>query len=159
MLYKGIGALLLVATSLVIASLLVLSEKKHIRQIAAFVTLIRFIGARIEAFDAPLPDILPDVEAAVLRDCGVRSGVQVTELKEIPGACEMLLDEKEKRLVGLFFRDLGRQYRDDQIRSCAYYAGELEACYAARNAAYPQKRTMIYTLCVCAALAVVLLAL
>ena len=126
-------------------------EKGRIEELDVFLNLVNFILKNIEAFDMPICDILKKADGRILSLCNV-SGYGEISIKE-----GVRLSNKERQLLLSFFSELGRGYREEQIKICKYYYGELSELAGKLSGEYPQKRKLIFTLCICASLGVIIL--
>ncbi len=154
--YKLVGAVILLAVSLVSAALIMKKEKKHTDQLGGFCSLLEHIYKQIEAFNIPLPDILKNLDARTFKLCGidVEGGIDEGFFLNQGGS---FLRAKEKKLISDFYAGLGRCYRDEQLKSCKYYLDELSNILLEAEKEYPKKRKLTYTLCVCTALGIIIL--
>ncbi|MBQ8208231.1 MAG: stage III sporulation protein AB [Clostridia bacterium] len=154
--HKIIGAVLLLISAFLCSLYLISKEKKHVELLGGFNELIREIYKQIEMLNLPVPEILERADERFLTLCGIREGEAIS-LEKLIDLTENRLDPKEREIIMSFASGLGRCYRDEQLRLCKYYSGELESCLAARKNDYPKKRKLIITLTVCAALGIIIL--
>ncbi|MEE0970429.1 MAG: stage III sporulation protein AB [Clostridia bacterium] len=151
---KIIGAFLLLSVALLASFALIYKEKRRISQLSAISELVGFIYKKIEAFNMPVPDILRSADPVLLKNCGFADELEFSALLSRD---DLYIDEKTKSYLYDFSAGLGRSYRDEQLRHCAYYLSELEAYSKVQKADYPKKRRMILTLSVCAALGIIII--
>ena len=156
--YKLIGILLLAVSGTVGAYLLNRTATDALRRAEGWLTLVRTVGTQVECFALPARDILRGLDPELLRRCGYEGEGVPESLWELAGRCE-LRDEETERLVRGFCKEFGTVYRAEQVQSCAYYAAGLRDRRQALAAALPNRKKMNSTLCVSAALALVILLL
>ena len=155
MIYKIIGASLLLICAACTSCAVIISEKKHIEQLLGFISLIGFIESQISNFNLPIPEILKKTDRKILSDCGLGAGEE-NSLFSLHEKKDLLLDEKEKKVVFEFADSLGRSYRDGQIALCRASLSELEKLSRERKEDYPKKIRLALTLSFCAAFALII---
>lgn len=153
---KLIGAVFLFASALFCACYLISREKRRMKILRGFTDLIGEIYKQIEMLNLPIPEILSGADRDFLLLCGAADGDKIT-LERLVDLTEDVLTAREKELILSFSAGLGRCYRDEQLKLCKYYYGEIGICLEKLKSEYPKKRRLIFTLSICAALGVIIL--
>lgn len=155
MVYKVIGALLILVSAGCACTAVIVIEKKHLEQLGAVLALIAFIETQIDNFNLPVPEILKRADKKLLSVCGFDENdlLSFDTLKE---SSDLLLDGKEKAVLFEFADTLGHAYRENQLASCRYARGELQKMYTERKNNFSGKTRLTLTVGICAALALII---
>lgn len=156
MILKIIGCAVAVATSVIAAGSIVSAEKRRTAQLYALARLTEHIGRQIENFSTPISEILRTADPSLLHECGSSSPATVSFGDFIKG-CDLALSEEEKRTLFAFSAELGRGFKDEQVKSCTLCSAQLRALADSAAEQLPKKRKVTYTLFVCSALALVII--
>lgn len=151
---KITGAALMLCAAVLCALAVTVSEKKRIEQLEAFSALVSLILFQIENYSRTLPEILAASDKNILKRCGIENG----KIPDFENG-DLLIGENERRILGAFFGNLGRHCKSDEIKFCRACISELGTFMDKRKSEYPKKRKMSFTLCVSAALAVIIIML
>lgn len=154
--YKIMGAGCLCVASFIASLIINSAEKKRVERLGAFSKLIKQIGAQIESFNLPIAEIFARIDSSIFLECGYLRAEKATDFTSFLHGCPEFEGET-KRLLQDFSAELGRSYRDEQIKLCSYYGAQLEALFQKSFYEMPKKRRMTTTLCICAALALTIL--
>lgn len=98
-------------------------EVLRARQSRGFAELVRHIRAQIERFGTPCPQILTDLDAVLRRNCGLPQ--HAGDLDALLADTPFLLPDEGASLLLAFAKELGRSYREEQLRCCDYYLAKL----------------------------------
>ena len=156
MIFKIMGSAVAVAASVIAAGAVVSGEKRRLAQLRAFAALVRRLGQQIDGFNTPVPEILRKTDPTLLCACGAR----VPDTKSFAaflGSCDLALSTQEKTVLLDFAADLGRKFRDEQIKSCNLCADKLDELTRAAELQLPKRRKVTYTLFICSALALIII--
>ena len=153
---KIIGSAVAVAASVIAAGSVVSAEKRRTAQLYALARLTEHIGRQIENFSTPVSEILKTADLSLLRECG-SSSPATESFVDFLNSCDLALSEEEKRTLFTFSAELGRRFRDEQVKSCAIFSAKLYEIANSAAQQLPKKRKVTYTLFVCSALALVII--
>ncbi|MBQ8370669.1 MAG: hypothetical protein IJY35_11890 [Clostridia bacterium] len=137
MLYKAVGALILIAASLIYGRQKVLEERRKLRLTEALCDLVKQIGDNIDHRLRPLPEIFRTYRNEALEECGFLKSVRETGLREAwesRSAYFRMLDGKVSEQFSAFCLEIGRGYREEEVKLCTFTAKQLqEECAKLRN--------------------------
>ena len=163
-LYKIIGSSSILLSAFIFCVQSQKFEREKIKQAESFILLIKFIKKQIDCFCLPLYEIIARADTQILKDCGFRYS-KVTNMPPdssfewfIENCC-FYIDKEATDLIEKFSSELGRSYRDDQLKSCDYYISGLVEYKEKLIAELPRKRKLRCTMCVGASLSFILLML
>lgn len=126
---KLIGSLLLVGAGLYIAMMTARYERRRVRVLDGYLSLLRYIRGQIECFAMPIDQILSTADPSVLAACRGRSGGEgehpATSLPLLLRESHGYLGAESVRLLSAFSHELGRTYRAEQVSRCDYYLDAL----------------------------------
>ena len=139
-----------------------LSLRKELRRFEGFRRLIETVRSRVSCFNQPLSAVYRDFSDEELDACGftdlLRAGIPFSEAlirkRDVLGLREELFG-----LLSDLGRDLGRSYREDQVRLCERFLTEADARLAALRAEMPDRIRLARGLSAAAAAMTVLLLL
>lgn len=161
-LYKIIGSTSIFLSAMIFSIQSQQFEKAKIKQAEAFITLIKFIKKQIDCFCLPIYEIISKADHTVLKNCGFK----YFDIKNMPldssfewilNNCGFYIDSEAIELIKKFSSELGKSYREDQLKSCNYYASELIEYKNRLISDLPQKRKLRTALCICSSLSFILL--
>ena len=156
MILKIIGSAVAVASSIIAAGSIVSAEKRRTAQLYALARLTEHIGRQIENFSTPVHQILKNADPSLLHECG-SSSPATENFGDFINSCDLALNEEEKRTLSAFSAELGRRFRDEQVKSCALCSAQLYEMANTVAQQLPKKQKVTYTLFVCSALALVII--
>lgn len=161
MLYlKLIGAILLTAAGGYGAWLIGKRDSMRIDRVEAWIALLRLTKNRIDCFSLPVPEILARCEANLLRRLGWSEKTPPADFRALvdSDASEGLTMEG-RRIAHGFSEEIGKGYRQEQLRACDDSIGLFSAERDRLLSQLPKKRKRDITLCMAAALGTVILLL
>ncbi len=120
--FRWIGAASLLAASVVAGLVARRFFRYRYEQAMGYLSLLQHIKRQIDCFSAPIGQILAACDPQVLVACGAVG--EVTAFSQLLEA-ELYLDEEICLLLRRFSAELGRGYREDQLRCCDYYIARL----------------------------------
>ena len=154
--YKIAGAMILVLSGCAGAWFMNSAASRSLSQTEAFISFLRFVRIQIECFAMPAGEIILRCDRTLLEECGLRGEPLPTTLDELVGRCAVRDSEVGEVLRG-FASSFGKGYRDEQLRECDYYLGLLCDRRQKMSEELPRKKKLNSTLCICWALALVIL--
>ncbi len=123
MLYcKALGAIFLLSASVLAGLLARRFFRLRYKQALGFLALLQHTRRQIDCFSAPIRQILSSCDPEVLSDIGATG--EVDDFSELVSG-ELYLSEQICELLGRFCGELGKGYREDQLRACDYYIATL----------------------------------
>jgi len=153
-----LGAGILSLCGVLLAMHLNRRAEAHLREVEAWIALLRFVKGQVECFSLPMSEILARCDASVLRECGYPADVSPKSFSAMLEASSFCDGECE-RIAHAFAEGFGRGYREEETRGCEYYLAQLQAYKETLSKKLPAQKKMNATLSICAALALVLLLL
>ncbi len=155
MLIRIFGAALISLCGIYASAMLNRGVKSTCDEAAALVELVRFVRSQIECFACPIPKIFERCPRELLCRCGY-AGDKAKKPKELyESFC--FSDAECAHIMESFFSQIGKGYRDEQLSLCEYFEKQLEERRSALAAALPARRRTNSVLCVCSALAAVII--
>ena len=143
---KLLGALLILGSGGCAALLSVRHQHSKIYVLEAWIDLIRHIRGQIDCYLTPLEDILACADLRRLHAC---IGGTSRDLRELLQDSLPLLDGEGRRLLSGFVSEVGGSYREEQVKRCEHYLGELQIQRNDLAAELPAKSKVSVALCVC----------
>ena len=126
--YKIVGACLLIAAGGYLAIHFARFEKKRLRAVDGYISLLFYIKGQIDCYAKPISDILRNAHPSLISDCVGKDESFSARYEELPSLLEdsgQLLQPECKRLLNTFSSELGGVYREEQIKRCDYYIEAL----------------------------------
>ncbi len=144
---KILGSAILVFAAVGGASKLSALAQSRVEQIAAFLSLLRYIKAQVAYFKTPVNEIYLSFENSVLEKCGFISALRENGMiSALENTSENLYIEKaERELLYLFACELGGSFKEEQVKSCDYYIESLQLIYTEQKAELPRKKKLYKT--------------
>ena len=150
------GALLRLFCGVAVAYFLNDRARAELTQIEGFEELVQRLRADIECFSMPVPAVLAGCPDAVFEKCGFNLYQSRRTLAELLDSCDISSPEIRELMDG-FAAHVGRGYKHEQLALCERTIARLEEHRASLAARLPAKQKTNGTLCLCGALAVVIL--
>lgn len=123
---KLIGSIALIGAALSSYIEMQKFQKKRIRQINAFISLIEYIKNQVECFLLPFDIILRECDRNVLNDCFVASDISnIKNMKDLLSSTTFYCDDDIIEILKKFSDNFGLAYSKEQISSCEYCCSEL----------------------------------
>lgn len=128
--YKIVGVCLLIFAGIYCAVYFCRRERKRVRAIDGYISLLFYIKGQIDCFAKPIADILRGADKQIIADCigASRSETIQGEFEEIPVLIDEsagLLEDESVRILRSFSGELGSTFRDEQLKRCDYYIAAL----------------------------------
>ena len=168
MILKCIGTLLLLGAGGYLSMSFNRFERRRLRVLDGYISLIYYIKGQIDCYAMPLADILNRADPALVADClGIDGGAYPSSIAGgygepcalpalVQGSRPYLPPECE-RLLTTFTGELGISYRAEQVARCDYYVQALTRERQKLADAMPARLRTAATLSLCAAVAAVVL--
>ena len=151
----GGGAILL--SAVLWSYLKIRAERRKTDELDAFCSLVRYIGANIEHFSRPLPEIYSDYSDRVLDAIGFTEAMREGGMKKAVERLSVADDKEYSREIGNFADKIGGGYREEQTELCAYTSARLTELLDSRRASARDKEKLCRTIPVLLALSVLLM--
>ena len=156
MLYKTVGALMLLCSGLWCARLLNARAEAALRQAEGMLSLLRAVKLRIDCYAESLPRILAALPQQMLADCGCFGDCPPQNFEELLARCA-LLDGESVAILSEFSAGFGRGYREEQVRACGYAIAQMETRRDALLRSLPSEKKRNVTLCLTCSLGLAIL--
>lgn len=158
MLLKVCGSLTLLILTLYLCCQASTLERRRVKQTEGFLLLLRHIKAQISCFCTPVRDIFFSFENEALERAGFLCEAEKGDFASALSSCrdKIYLEGEEINLLLAFGEELGKSYREEQLESCDYYIGELEALYAKRREEQPKRLRLFRSLVLSGGLMVII---
>ena len=152
---KLLGLFLIFLGGALSSAILNRSLASRLKRSEALLSLIRFIRLQIDLYCLPIDEIFRRADPELYTSLGLSSPPHsFTELKS---SLDPPPDGELGRLVESFDRELGASFRDDQLRVCDYHLARLSELHERSVDEIAQKRKLNRTLCLGAAIAIIIL--
>ena len=160
--YKIVGVCLLLLAGGYMAVHFVRYEKKRLRAVDGYISLLFYIKGQIDCYARPISDILRAAHPSLIADCiGKTENEDISECyDEFPALIEdsgQLLLPECKRILNTFSGELGGVYREEQIKRCDYYIEALTREREKMSEAMPSKMRVNSVLSISSALVLAVL--
>lgn len=166
MIYKILGGALLLLAGGYVSVWLMRFERRRLRVLDGYISLIYYIKGQIDCYAMPLGDILASADPAIIAAClglderALPPPTYVENEAPLPHMVKesrLYLDEESERLLTTFTGELGRNYRAEQVNRCDYYITALTEERRKLAETMPARVRTCSILCVCAAIAAAVL--
>jgi len=122
-------------------------EKKQLSSLNAWISLLYYIRGQIDCFSLPLCEILARVDPSILNELGYVDGdVTLATLLEASTPC---VPQESLFTLRACLSELGKSYREEQVKRCDYYLKQLEKQRDERKTALPSRAKLSVTLNLC----------
>ena len=158
LLYKLIGAILLAVVGVYGAVTLNTRAMRQIEQLDAWIALLRLTKNQIDCYALPTSEILRRCDRSLFVRLGWRGVAPPKDFSSLGGeAARLGLTEEGERIAESFCAEIGKGYRGEQVRTCDYAIGLFSAERDRLLSELPERRQRNVTLCMAAALLVVVI--
>ena len=153
---KAVGAMMIIFSSVMIASGIARKSDSDARAVSASRSILEHTKNMIECYSLPASEILRRLDSALFAECGYT-------LNAPPQSFEMLArnanisDAETAELLSSFAKDFGKSYRADELSRCSLYIEKARAREQKLLKESAKKKRVIFTVAICASLAVVIL--
>lgn len=161
MIWKVIGSLVLLLAGGYISAAITRFERRRLRVLDGYISLIYYIKGQIDCYAMPLSDILDRADPAILAAC---LGLEPTDpflrlsteggspLPAMVKESRLYLEPESERLLTTLTGELGATYRAEQVARCDYYVAALTEERRKLNDTLPSRLRATCTLCICCAI-------
>ena len=155
--YSIVGSMLLLLCGMAGARMMNRSDEAKLKQVEAFLTLLRYTGEQIDCYALSAPEILSRCDLRLLEACGMMAENVPRSFEELVQVCRCE-DAVSINLMKRFADGFGKQNRAEQVKECDRYIEALSARQKLLSTEIPNKRKLHMTICLTgAAMAVILL--
>ena len=160
MICKLVGSLILLFAGGYVSVAITRFERRRLRVLDGYISLIYYIKGQIDCYAMPLPAIMASADPAVLAAC---LGLDMTTpLPTAPFAAErplsamvresrLYLEPEAERLLTTLTGELGATYRAEQVARCDHYLEALTEERRRLGDTLPARLRATCTLCLCCA--------
>ena len=152
---KIIGALVIIFSSVMIAMNQAEKIDDSLRCVSALRALFEHTKNMIECYSLPVGEILRRFDSEYLLEIGYSREAPRNFLELAEGAS--ISDSEARELLLSFSRDFGVSYRQDELARCSLYLEKMRAREQKLSKESARRKRVIYTVALCAALAIVIL--
>ena len=162
-----VGCILLILAGGYLAVTLSRAERRRIRVLDGFLSLLCYIKGQIDCYAMPVQEILARVDRSVLAACrgfseeeACRLAHAIAPVDSVPDLVREskgYLESESERLLMSFSAELGSTFREEQVKRCEYYMEALEEERSKLADAMPSRIRVNSVLCVCGALGLLIL--
>ena len=156
--YRIAGAAALLFSAFFASYLLNSRMTKCARRLEGFINLLRFARAQIECYSLPVSEIFLRCDAKILADCGVPENSRPKSFVELLSQTG-ISDGVSRSAVESFADGFGKSYREEQLKGLDNTLNILVERKKILDAEFPKKKRVNTTLCISAALALIILML
>lgn len=158
---KILGSLILLLGGGYISVAFTRFEKRRLRVLDGYISLIYYIKGQIDCYAMPLPDIMASADPAVLAACLGMDLSSPYPLPMIDGGrplavmvreSRLYLEPETERLLTNLTGELGSSYRAEQVARCDHYLAALTEERRKLGDTLPLRLRATCTLCLCCAL-------
>lgn len=166
MICKLAGSLLLLLAGGYLSMAITHFERRRMRVLDGYISLLYYIKGQIDCYALPLSDILERADPAVLAAClGLEGNAPLPVLGEgdgpslsrMVGESRLYLEGESERLLSSLAGELGSVYRTEQVLRCQHYLDALTHERRRLADTLPTRLRTTCTLCLSAALAAAVL--
>lgn len=166
MIYKVIGTVILLLAGGYISAAMTRFERRRLRVLDGYISLIYYIKGQIDCYAMPLSDILARADPSVMAAClGLDSPEALPPLSVngeplLPAMVKesrLYLEPESERLLTTLTGELGATYRAEQVARCDYYVTALTEERRKLNDTLPARLRGTCTLCICCAVGAAIL--
>lgn len=163
MICKILGSFVLLLAGGYISVAIARFERRRLRVLDGYLSLIYYIRGQIDCYAMPLPDILASADPAVIAAC---LGLDLTTPLPLPAErplsamvqeSRLYLEPEAERLLTTLTGELGSTFRAQQVARCDHYLLALTEERRKLGDTLPARLRATYTLCLCCALGVAVL--
>lgn len=161
---KLAGSLLLLLAGGYLSLAITHFERRRLRVLDGYISLIYYIKGQIDCYALPLTDILERADPAILAAClGLETPSRLPEpcasdsLSHLVEAGRLYLEPESERLLTNLSGELGTTFRAEQVNRCQHYIDALTQERRRLADTLPARLRATCTLCLCGAIAAAVL--
>ena len=158
MICKLVGSFLLLLAGGYVSVAITSFERRRLRVLDGYISLIYYIKGQIDCYAMPLGEILASADPAVIAAC---LGLDMTTpLPQVPAdrplsamvkESRLYLEPETDRLLTTLTGELGSTYREEQVMRCDHYLNALSEERKRLRDTLPSRLRATCTLCICCA--------
>ena len=158
MICKLVGSFLLLLAGGYVSVAITSFERRRLRVLDGYISLIYYIKGQIDCYAMPLGEILASADPAVIAAC---LGLDMTTpLPQVPAdrplsamvkESRLYLEPETDRLLTTLTGELGSTYREEQVLRCDHYLNALTEERKRLRDTLPSRLRATCTLCICCA--------
>lgn len=152
---KLVGCLLILSAGGGASALSVALARRRLDQLDAWIDLLLLIRSRIDCYLMPQDEIVASLDRDLIRRCG--GNTPCRSLQTLCRQAQTSLPAEGGRLLAAFGQQIGRGYREEQVRECDYYIDALREVRKKEAEAAPAKVRVRCALFLAAALGAAIL--
>lgn len=153
---KIIGVLMIVFSALRIASKLAEKTDYVIKSVSAVREILEHTKNMIDCYSLPASEILCGVEFSLFLDCGYLKKTPPLDFIEFLKNSD-IPDRESREYMLSFAEGFGRGYRKDELLRCSLYLEKIRTREQKLIKESAKKKNMIFSIAICASLAVIIL--
>ena len=153
--FKLVGILLIFVSAIRAATEVTLYEKRKLKQISGFISLLKHIRLQIDCYCIPILEILDQCPRDIFDACEI--SYRKDSFDNLLSECTILSGEPIRLILESFASELGKSYKEEQVRGCNHYIDALLLEKNKLSETLPSKIRVIYTLFIGGAAALALL--
>ena len=151
--------------SIVISAILFYFEsqsynKKFLKQLSAYISLIEFIKNQVGSYLMPIDEIIKHCDDNIIKECIMNDKTDMSHidnLNDIINLACYYIDKETLDIIYRFANDFGLKYRSEQLVSCELYIDELREIFNKKKENYEKEKRVRFVLCICLSFSMVLL--
>lgn len=155
---RALGALLIFLSAVFLSGALLERERERAARVGALASFVEYVRTAVENYSMSASEILRSADAELLRGCGYLLDEVPENLAKMCEAC-VIEDGESKRIFFELAADFGKNYRERQSERCSECARALRQRYESIRAELGTRKKLISALCICIALALIILLL
>ena len=153
---KIIGVLIIVFSSVTIASIFAEKTDGAVRSVSSLREILEYTKSMIDCYCLPANEILSGIDFSLFLNCGYSKSTAQLDFGDFLKNSN-LLDEEAKEVMTSFAEGFGKGYRQDELSRCSLYLEKMRSREQKLIKESAKKKNMIFTVAICASLAVVIL--
>lgn len=153
---KIIGVLMIIVSSVMIASNLAEKTDSDVRAAGALRAILEHTKNMIECYSLPASEILCRLDATLFADCGYLNDTRPNDFEAFAKNAN-ISDAESYELLCSFAKDFGKSYRADELSRCSLYIEKMRAREQKLTKEATKKKKVIFAVAICSSLAVIIL--
>ena len=147
---------MIVFSAVMIASNISEKTDATIKSVSALREILEHTKNMIDCYSLPVSEILGGINFSLLIDCGFSKNMPPLDFEEFL-INSHIPDSEAKELMSAFAEGFGKGYRQDELSRCSLYLEKMRSREQKLIKEASKKKNMIFTVAICASLAVVIL--
>lgn len=155
---KMIGGLGVIASSLIFYAENQRYQRKKIKQLTAFISLIEHIKNMIQSYMLPIDMILARCDKSILKECCINTlDLKGRSLKDYFESAEYFIDGDAIEVILAFATEFGGSYATEQVKSCERCCEKLNKIKDKLKEKLDKERKVNFAICISISLSAILL--